>query len=309
MLACIRSFTSSFMTRDQSPVVVDFLAGIAGGCAGVLAGHPLDTVKVRLQNQHGSHTFYRGTWHCIAQTVRHEGLFGLYKGMSSPLIGVAVINSILFGVYGWSMALMHQDQSKPTLPAMFVAGSISGAVNCIICCPMELVKIRLQNQSKPPDPKYPHYKGPIDCIQQIMKHERGARGLFTGMHATFWRDSPSYGVYFASYEMLSRLMLPNGLDTDHYTLRVLTAGGLAGVVGWMSTYPVDVVKTRLQSVEQSITKEYSGMTHCFKEIIRKEGYRALFAGGWATCVRAFPTNAATFYAFSLVKSWMNDKSS
>uniref|UniRef100_A0AC34R4P9 Uncharacterized protein n=1 Tax=Panagrolaimus sp. JU765 TaxID=591449 RepID=A0AC34R4P9_9BILA len=55
---------------------LDFIAGCFGGAAGVLAGHPLDTVKVRLQTQTG---VYRGPWHCFTSIIRKEHFKGLYK--------------------------------------------------------------------------------------------------------------------------------------------------------------------------------------------------------------------------------------
>jgi solute carrier family 25 (mitochondrial carnitine/acylcarnitine transporter), member 20/29 len=54
-------------------------------------------------------------------------------------------------------------------------------------------------------------------------------------------------AYFASYEVMSRMCIPEGENEQPSSLWILMCGGLAGVVGWLSTYPVDVIKTRLQS--------------------------------------------------------------
>ncbi|EPB68254.1 hypothetical protein ANCCEY_12660 [Ancylostoma ceylanicum] len=59
---------------------IDFFAGCLGGAAGVLAGHPLDTIKVRLQTQNSASKLYRGTWHCFKMIIQKEGVHGLYKG-------------------------------------------------------------------------------------------------------------------------------------------------------------------------------------------------------------------------------------
>lgn len=57
----------------------DFLAGGFGGMCLVTAGHPLDTIKVRLQTQPtpkpGEQLLYKGTWDCALKTVRNEGFF------------------------------------------------------------------------------------------------------------------------------------------------------------------------------------------------------------------------------------------
>lgn len=48
------------------------------GAAGVLAGHPLDTVKARLQTQKPG--TYRGPLHCFTSIVKKDNVRGLYKG-------------------------------------------------------------------------------------------------------------------------------------------------------------------------------------------------------------------------------------
>ena len=61
-----------------------------------MAGYPLDTVKVRIQTSPpGS---FRGTFDCLARVAGQEGVAGLYRGISSPLLGVAGINAVTFGV-------------------------------------------------------------------------------------------------------------------------------------------------------------------------------------------------------------------
>ena len=61
-----------------------------------MAGYPLDTVKVRIQTSPAG--TYGGTFSCLAGIAKQEGVAGLYRGMSSPLLGVAGINAITFGV-------------------------------------------------------------------------------------------------------------------------------------------------------------------------------------------------------------------
>lgn len=58
----------------------DFINDFYSGAAGVLAGHPLDTVKVRLQTQCASNPTYRGTVHCFTTIAKAEKVQGLYKG-------------------------------------------------------------------------------------------------------------------------------------------------------------------------------------------------------------------------------------
>ena len=74
-----------------SPSVFESLtSGAVGGICLVLAGHPLDLLKVRLQtNQQKISTF-----RLLGSLFRTEGLFGIYRGVSAPLLGVAPIFAI-----------------------------------------------------------------------------------------------------------------------------------------------------------------------------------------------------------------------
>uniref|UniRef100_A0A673UG79 Solute carrier family 25 member 45 n=1 Tax=Suricata suricatta TaxID=37032 RepID=A0A673UG79_SURSU len=53
--------------------VEEFVAGWISGALGLVLGHPLDTVKVRLQTQ----TTYRGIIDCVVKTYRQESVYCL----------------------------------------------------------------------------------------------------------------------------------------------------------------------------------------------------------------------------------------
>lgn len=281
-----------------------FVAGTIGGFAGVITGHPFDTVKVRLQSQAGPNPKYNGTVNCFLTIIREEKVTGLYKGMASPLVGVGLVNALLFGVYGLFLnSMMTKDQSSPTLTQIFLAGSGSGLVNSIISCPMELAKIKLQNQIESTSGSRQHsYSGPVDCLKKLYI-AKGIRGCYTGMVATILRETPSYGAYFASYEVVCRLLTPDGASVQELSgTRLMVAGGLSGIAGWLSTYPFDVAKTKIQAQDESISRSerYKGTYDCLRRSYRAEGLQVLFRGLNATLIRAFPTNAATFLAYTIV---------
>jgi hypothetical protein len=84
--------------------VKDLTAGTIGGCAGIVVGQPLDTIKVRLQAQGISSAanamHYTGPIDAFFKMVKHEGPRSLFKGLMPPVIGNAPMNAIAFGAYG-----------------------------------------------------------------------------------------------------------------------------------------------------------------------------------------------------------------
>lgn len=260
-------------------MALDFFAGCLGGCAGIIVGYPLDTVKVHMQTQDCRNPKYRGTWDCLRTIVAKESVSGLYKGMTSPIAGVAMVNAIVFGVYGYTQRHLSEPDR---LSAHFLAGVSAGLAQTPVSSPIELAKTRLQLQSSFQSDS----RGPIQCLRNIYKKE-GYRGVFKGLSITFLREGPSYGVYFVTYEMLTKTSSKQPISTPH----MLLAGGLAGTASWVISYPIDVIKSRIQAESSD---RYSGALDCLKKSIRAEGYSCLYRGLNSTILRAFPTNAATF---------------
>ncbi|CAO4380754.1 unnamed protein product [Caenorhabditis nigoni] len=262
--------------------LIDLFAGSLGGAAGVLAGHPLDTVKVRLQTQHGPNPQYRGTFHCFKMIVQKEGFRGLYKGMSSPLLSLSAINAIVFGVHGGTCRQMDEPNS---ITSHFVGGAAAGMAQSVIAAPTERVKLLLQIQ----DDKSPKkYNGPVDATRQLIR-THGLKSMNRGFLATVARDAPAFGVYFASYEWMTRAMC-NGKTENLTSAQLLLAGGSAGMFSWLFNYPTDIVKSRFQA-----DHSYRSYWHCIQSTYAERGFRAFFVGLNSALIRAFPSNAATFF--------------
>lgn len=117
---------------------------------------------------------------------------GLYKGVTSPLAGVGVINAVVFGTYG----NVQRYYEGGNLLSQFIAGAAAGLLQSFICSPMELAKIRLQVE------KGKSKLGSLDCLIKIWKKQR-IRGIYKGFSMTAIRDTPAFGVYFFTYEFLT----------------------------------------------------------------------------------------------------------
>ncbi|CAG0881257.1 unnamed protein product [Darwinula stevensoni] len=271
----------------------------------------IPAAEVRLQTDDPKKPRYRGTTHCFVTILEKESAHGLYKGMSSPLAGVSVVNAVAFGTYGAVIRNLETDNSMSSI--LFnhgVAGAAGGLVQTPLASTLELAKTRMQLQSqgqgwshflgpgaylggrwhrsKIPLP----YSGPIDCMRRIWRKE-GTRGIFRGLGITIVRDVPGFAYYFASYEMFCKLLSSTpGEMLPHWKL--LVAGGLSGMVSWIGTYPLDVVKSRIQADGATGPRKYSGYVDCVRQSLREEGLRVFGRGLTSTLIRAFIVNAATF---------------
>ena len=71
----------------------DFLAGSISGIFGTLVGHPLDTIKCRIQ---ASSNYYSSTLSALGKILKEEKLIGLFKGVLPPILNQFPINAMYF---------------------------------------------------------------------------------------------------------------------------------------------------------------------------------------------------------------------
>lgn len=269
------------------------------------AGHPLDTIKVRLQTQPkpepGQKALYAGTWDCAMKTIRNEGFFGLYKGMAAPLIGVTPMFAVCFLGFGIGKKLQQKspDQELNAIQ-LFNAGCLSGVFTTAIMTPGERIKCLLQVQATSGAPKL--YNGPLDVVKKLYA-EGGIASIYKGTCATLLRDVPASGMYFMSYEWLKRNLSPANKPGELSVAATLTAGGMAGMFNWAVAIGPDVLKSRLQTAPEG--KYPNGIRSVFVEIMKTEGPKGLFKGLTPVMLRAFPANAACFLGYEVAIKFLN----
>ncbi|KAI6657319.1 Mitochondrial basic amino acids transporter-like [Oopsacas minuta] len=296
----------------------EFIAGWCGGCTGLVVGYPFDTVKVRLQTQSAFSTVkYKSGMQCFLHILRTESVYGLYKGLASPLLGQAIINAIIFSTQGNVIKyLQPKGTTLPTMKNSFISGSAAGFFQSFICSPLELIKIRLQmqnigreSQTIFSDTGTPNKLTPWSCVRNILRYE-GIIGLCRGLGSTFYREVPSFGVYFSAYDTLCKMELKEGQRIDEASIKMsLFAGGIAGMLTWLVNYPIDVIKSRIQAdgTEQGKYK-YNGFMDCGRQIYKSEGIIGFKKGLGVTLIRAFPVNAVTFATVMVLLNYMRRNS-
>ncbi|XP_071784074.1 mitochondrial carnitine/acylcarnitine carrier protein-like isoform X1 [Asterias amurensis] len=293
------------MSKEISPAK-NFIAGGFGGVCLVVAGHPLDTIKVRLQTQPsvatGATPLYRGTWDCAKKTVSKEGFFGLYKGMFAPILGVTPMYATCF--LGFSIGKKLQtpaENGNYNLQQLFKAGMLAGVFTTVIMAPGERIKCLLQIQAA--SSGKPKYAGPADCAKQIYRESGLFKGLYKGTGATLLRDVPASGMYFMVYEWLKIAITPADQKPGELSvLRVLFAGGMAGVLNWCVGIAPDTLKSRLQTAPEGTYPR--GVRDVFPRLIKSEGFFALFKGITPVMLRAFPANAACFLGYEMAMKFL-----
>ncbi|EJU03883.1 mitochondrial carrier [Dacryopinax primogenitus] len=268
----------------------EYLAGTVGGMAGLVVGYPFDTVKVRLQNPETAGKYTHGIWSTFGRIVAEERFLGLFKGIASPMATLAPLNGLVFGGYGYFLRLQSSASGQvPTLWQVTVAGTLTGIAASTITAPTELIKIRQQTLISTGIPS-------TWSVVRTIYSKHGIPGLYRGITATVLRDA-GYGPYFLAYELTTRLS-PSSPVTP------LFAGAIAGIIGWTATFPLDVLKTRIQSFDADGSGPYRSTWSTAVHSWQEEGWGVFWRGLWPTVVRAVPVNMATFGAFELALRYL-----
>lgn len=116
--------------------------------------------------------------------------WGFYKGLAPPLCCMAAINAIVFWVHGRVMWTLQSKHDPPEIRNSIISEATAGAAQTV-CCPMELIKLRLQLQR---DASQKVYDGVGDTVRKIYR-AGDIHGLNKGFGVILWRDILGFAVY------------------------------------------------------------------------------------------------------------------
>ncbi|KAA8902698.1 hypothetical protein TRICI_005829 [Trichomonascus ciferrii] len=281
--------------------ITDVVYGSISGIAGKLIEYPFDTVKVRLQSQPDNRPLqFTGPLDCFKQSIKHEGIRGLYRGISSPIVGAAAENASLFWGYNLAQRLVSPIGLSP-MAASLVCGSISGVVTSFILTPIELIKCKMQVQTLPQfsSSKARHH-GVLRLILDVYKHY-GIRGYWHGQTGTLLRECGGSAAWFGANEYVKLFFQKLNNRKDNTIGELLLGGAAAGISYNVSLFPADTIKSRIQTETMLHPTQQMSFWQCGKLIVRNGGIRALYRGCGITVCRAAPSSAVIFVTYEKLK--------
>jgi len=272
--------TAESRQEAKSQCFHDLIAGAVAGSAGVVVGHPFDTVKVRMQMATHSPSF-------PASALQ---LNGLMRGIAAPFAMAAFVNASIFTTFGETSRLWdkyrHVDNNtdsinwrENSIEKHLVCGGITGVISSLILAPAEHVKCRMQAGREV-------YGNSLDAGRSIWK-AHGVCGLYRGLTATCLRQAPGFSIYFANYDIIKSRMGESWIAS-------IVAGGTAGSLSWAAVYPIDLIKSRIQVLPLTAQTSERSMWNVARVVWQQGGWRSLYRGIGITVLRAFPVNAVIF---------------
>lgn len=131
----------------------------------------------------------------------------------------------------------------------------------------------------------------------------GIKGPYQGLSATIMRNIPANCVYLGTFEVLKR----RAADAYGCTVpelpaaMVMGSAGLGGIMFWLTTYPVDVIKSAMMTdaIDPS-QRKYGGIADAARKLYASGGIRRFYVGFTPCLIRAAPANATMLYTVDKV---------
>ncbi|XP_013416702.1 mitochondrial glutamate carrier 1 [Lingula anatina] len=289
------------------------LNGAMAGLVGVTCVFPIDLVKTRLQNQQvgpNGELMYKNMRDCFIKTWRNQPYLGMYRGAGVNLLLITPEKAIKLVCNDFFRHRMGEGTGQLTFFGALVSGAGAGLCQIVVTTPMELLKIQQQDAGRintgAGNAAAVNAKR-ITATQMAKKlvAEKGLPGLYRGFGSTALRDVPFSAIYFPLFGYLQKLgpARKDGKPGTVFWFNCLS-GIVAGSVGSFAVNPIDVVKTRLQTIEKGKTEaSYSGIRDCFVKTYQMEGMPAFFKGASCRILVIAPLFgiAQTFYELGVAE--------
>jgi solute carrier family 25 protein 42 len=304
-LASFNSLKSGLasITERIAGFLESFLSGgIAGAVAKTIIA-PGDRVKIIYQVSADRVFTFANAFKTGARIVERGGFLGLWRGHGATLLRVVPYASISFGtfphyetLFGVLLGAPKKEEEKGkgsaghghghghggggtndgglSVARRFLSGAAAGATATAATYPLDLLRARFAAHWSFETNRYPSY---LSAIREI-KDLEGWRALYSGLKPTIAGIMPYAGLSFCAFETFKHQWVKAKGLKEEKEIKVwhrLLMGSMAGWIAQSATYPLDIVRRRMQVHPE----RYSSIRHALTDIYMKEGLKkGLFKG-------------------------------
>jgi solute carrier family 25 folate transporter 32 len=264
---------------------------------------------------------YKGTVDAARTIIRNEGWQGLYAGLTPSLIGSTVAWGTYLYLYekiknwykeqqgiGSSSSGKQSEAGRLGAGYNLLSAAQAGAIVCVMTNPIWLVKTRLALQQRTSmaaagaaGSSGVAYKGLLDAFARI-GCEEGIKGYYKGFGPSLVLQTAHGAIQFAAYEELkhlaSRAGQPAGSpDRSLTSAEVSVYGAASKFLAAVSTYPTQVVRSRLQQRSEGRSLVYSSSWQAVLVTWQREGLAGFYKGLLPSLMRVMPQSAITLMVY------------
>jgi solute carrier family 25 phosphate transporter 23/24/25/41 len=273
-----------------------------GGVAGVVSRTstaPIDRLKVMAQARApGSKT------PSMAATCRKiyaaSGARGFWRGNLTNCIKIAPETACKFFTFDHCKELIAKDVGNVTVGERFLAGGAAGALTQVLIYPLEVVKTRM-NISPPGT-----YSSILQCVRSIYRQagESGVAALYKGCGTSVAGVIPYAGIDLMTNSILKEhgAAYYRSVGQEPGVTVVIVSGMISSSVAMVATYPLSLVRTRLQASGMPSAVHYTGVADCVRRTLQADGVAGLYKGVLPNLLKVVPSASISYTVYDLLKN-------
>ena len=210
---------SRYFNNGEESAMIHLAAAATAGWATSTATNPIWLIKTRVQlDKSGSTRQYKNSWDCLKSVLKHEGIPGLYRGLTASYLG-SVEGILQWILYEQMKALIRvrsvekfgtdDETKKSTLTRISEWCQRSGSaglakfVASLVTYPHEVVRTRLRQS--PTENGELKYRGLIQTFRVVIKEE-GFKSMYNGLTPHLMRTVPNSIIMFGTWEIVLKIL-------------------------------------------------------------------------------------------------------
>ena len=260
-----------------------------GGLAAFWRGNRVNVLKIAPETSIKSvaepHTML------TSRSAAHGARLPVRAALSAPPPSLPCARGRFVAFDQLKSSLAH-DRDNVTVRERLLAGGSAGAIAQASIYPLEICKTRMA--VSPPG----LYAGLADCVRQVVRGE-GAAALYQGLGTSLVGIVPYAGIDLSLNSKLKELAtgVYAARQQPPGVLAVLTCGMLSSTAAMLVTYPLNLVRTRLQASGMPGSPTYEGPLDCLRQTVRAGGLRALYQGVLPNMLKVLPATSISYAVY------------
>jgi solute carrier family 25 phosphate transporter 23/24/25/41 len=270
---------------------------------------------------------------------QEEGFKGYMRGNGINCLRIAPYSAVQFSTYEVLKNYLKQGDEELDVPHRLFAGALAGIASVVSTYPLDLVRSRISIASasmyaeakstsqaisdnsssstasatkkklsrtelrKMIEERQKRIPGIWGMTLKVYNEEGGIRALYKGCVPTSLGVAPYVGINFAAYEVLRKRLADE--EGEISTARKLFCGALAGSISQTLTYPLDVLRRRMQvSGMKDSRLGYSDKNAwaAVMTIVKGEGFWGLYRGIVPNLLKVAPSIGTSFATYEFVRN-------
>ncbi|KAI0792066.1 mitochondrial carrier domain-containing protein [Abortiporus biennis] len=275
--------TKSFM--------VDFMMGGTAASISKTAAAPIERVKIIIQNQGAMIAAgrldrpYTGIIDCFRRTYVNEGLLSFWRGNGTNVLRYFPTQALNFAFKDTFKKMFGYKKSEGFglwVLGNIASGAAAGASGSVFVYSLDYARTRLSADNKSLSKGgQRQFNGLLDVYKKTLQSD-GIAGLYRGFVPSVIGIMVYRGFYFGGYDTIRDTILVGPLQGNF--LASFAVGWVCTTGAALASYPLDTIRRRMMMTSGEKVK-YKSFMDAGRQIVAKEGPKALFAGAGANILR------------------------